>query len=329
MSNRSEVFERLVRLLADGAWVSGEQIGDALGISRSGVWKRLHTFGSYGLHVESVKGKGYRLAHPLNLLNAEDIRLGLAGDVLGLLRELHLPFETASTNAFLMGGDRAPGSVCIAEYQSSGKGRRGRQWQSPLAANLTMSVTWSFSGGVAVVEGLSLAVGVAVADALSAMGIDCVGLKWPNDLVCDGRKLGGILIELVGDASGECDVVVGLGLNVAMSEYLSQALIPSIDQPWVDLCQLDLKLSRNQLAAEILNRLLPLLASYEERGFLHYRDRWMALNAHRDQMVCLSSAAAETQGRFVSVSASGALVLETEAGREQFSGGELSLRPVL
>ena len=313
-----------MNLLADGHWVSGETIAKSFNISRSGVWKRLQTLVAYGLHVESVKGKGYRLAQPLDLMSVAAIRQALTVPAQRWIGQLELLFETPSTNRYLAENKLAAGSVCLAEYQSSGKGRRGRQWQSPLGANLMMSVAWSFAGGASALEGLSLAVGVAVADALLALGFAGAQLKWPNDIVCQQKKLGGILIELSGDASGDCDVVVGLGLNVAMSRF--ELVGKAIDQPWTDLSQQGLEVSRSRLAAEVLNHVMPLLASYERSGFAAYHERWMSLNAHHDQLVSLRSAAQVVEGRCVGISSAGALLLETAAGRQAFSGGEVSLR---
>ena len=105
----------------------------------------------------------------------------------------------------------APGLVCTAEQQTAGRGRRGRQWVSPFASNLYLSLVWEFSQGAAALEGLSLAVGVAVARALAACDVPAVQLKWPNDVLHDGAKLGGILLEMTGDAAGACQVVVGVG----------------------------------------------------------------------------------------------------------------------
>ena len=126
------------------------------------------------------------------------------------------------------------GLVCTAEQQTAGRGRRGREWISPFGRNLYVSTVWEFTQGAAALEGLSLAVGVAVAQALKGLGLPEVQLKWPNDIQHEGKKLGGVLLEMVGDASRQCQVVVGIGVNVAMPGAAANA----IDQAWTDISRM-------------------------------------------------------------------------------------------
>ncbi|MDX1654152.1 MAG: biotin--[acetyl-CoA-carboxylase] ligase, partial [Candidatus Competibacteraceae bacterium] len=238
---------RLLEVLGDGRFHSGEELARALGVSRAAVWKHLNSLGRRGLEVHAVRGRGYRLPNPLELLDPEGIRAQLSPSVQGRLAQLEVFDQIDSTNSYLLTRAKAGapgGSVCLAERQSAGRGRRGRQWISPFAANLYLSVLWRYPDGPALLSGLSLAVGVAMARALEGVGVVGVGLKWPNDLLWRDQKLGGILLEFGGESSGPCQVVTGVGLNVTMPK--EPAL--DIDQPWPDLTTvLGLGLSRNRL----------------------------------------------------------------------------------
>jgi BirA family biotin operon repressor/biotin-[acetyl-CoA-carboxylase] ligase len=318
----------LLKLLADGEFHSGQELADALGVSRTAIWKQLGKLEESGLAYESVKGKGYRLSGGIDLLSEQRVRAGLEPAVEQLLNELLLAETIDSTNAEILrqleSGKLASGLVCSAEQQTAGRGRRGRQWISPYAGNIYLSLGWEFAGGAAALEGLSLAVGVAVSEALAGQGVSDVVLKWPNDLLHTEAKLGGVLIEMVGDAAGPCAVVVGIGINVRMSAVAAR----DIDQKWTDLNTVSAGqcASRSQLLAALLNQLLPLLNQYEEQGFQHWRERWIALDAHADQPVVVTSGSRKISGTARGIDASGALLLETELGISPVHGGEVSLR---
>ncbi|MCV6613525.1 MAG: bifunctional biotin--[acetyl-CoA-carboxylase] ligase/biotin operon repressor BirA [Cellvibrionaceae bacterium] len=313
----------ILKVLADGEFHSGEELGQALGVSRTAVWKHLNKLDDLGLELVSIKGRGYCLAGGLDLLDLEAVRAGLNPEAQGLLGELQLHTRIDSTNKFLVDNGSC-GDICLAEQQLQGRGRRGRAWVSPFARNIYFSVAWSFSGGAQALEGLSLAVGVKVADALAALGCKPLQLKWPNDLYSDGRKLGGILLEMSGDVSGDCKVVVGIGINVTMPAGAAEA----IDQDWVDLRSIGFNGSRNQVVTALINNLMPLLANYGASGFKPYRAPWEVLDAFRGRAVALSSAQQRIEGVAKGVSDNGALLIETSEGLEQYSGGELSLRPI-
>lgn len=318
----------LLPLLADGDFHSGQELADTLGVSRTAVWKQLQRLEEMGLIFESVKGRGYRIPGGLDLLNPALIQTSLSVEARGCLGSLSLLEATDSTNAQVMkhmaaGG--ASGYACSAEQQTAGRGRRGRQWVSPFARNIYLSVGWEFSGGASGLEGLSLAVGVAVAQALATVGVDGVVLKWPNDVLCNNAKLGGILIEMAGDADGVCQVVVGIGLNVNMPN--EQA---AIDQSWIDVARLapDAMPSRSVLLAALLNSLLPLLASWDESGFTPWREQWIARDAYADQPVVVTAGERQLAGIARGVDERGALRLETGQGIQSVFGGEVSLRLV-
>nr|WP_255775776.1 bifunctional biotin--[acetyl-CoA-carboxylase] ligase/biotin operon repressor BirA [Microbulbifer sediminum] len=316
----------VLELLADGQVHSGQALGAALGVSRAAVWKQLQKLADYGLELESVKGRGYRIPGGLDLLDAARLGQALHPEASGLLNRLVLRDEVDSTNARVLalleeGGGH--GVAMLAERQTAGRGRRGRQWISPFSAGVSLSVGWQFSGGVQLLEGLSLAVGVALAEALEEFAVPDVTLKWPNDVWCRGRKLAGVLLELTGDLTDRCGVVVGVGMNVG----LPRAQAAAIDQPWIDLQQVQPGIDRNALAAAMLSRLLPLLAGYGDRGFAAYREAWQSRDAFAGQPVELRSAHQSWHGIARGVDAAGALVLELEGGKlRTFHGGEISLR---
>jgi len=314
----------ILGLLADGDYHSGKVLGELLGVSRTAVWKHLQKLEAYGLPLESVKGKGYRLLGGLELLDAGRITASLSAEARAGLAELELCESLDSTNRLAMtraqsGG--AHGYVCLAEHQTDGRGRRGRQWASPYGQSVYLSAVAEFDGGAAVLEGLSLAVGVALVRALKRAGAGGVGLKWPNDVLADGRKLAGILLEMSGDVAGVCQVVVGVGLNVSVA-----AGVADIDQPWVDVAELVPDVSRNDLVGFILDELLPLLMNYQRLGFAAYRDEWEALHVHQGCEVELSTVALLTQGVALGVTSTGALRVDVDGSEQIFNGGEVSLR---
>lgn len=319
---------RILQKLADGDVHSGEALSELLGVSRTAVWKQLNKLqDSTGLIVESVKGRGYRLAGGIELLDEATVNNAMAGPAKHLLAELSLRQQVDSTNtiALQFAQQGAPaGYVVVAEQQLAGRGRRGRQWVSPFGCNIYCSTIWHFQSGAAALEGLSLAVGVAVARALRAVGLQDVRLKWPNDVLWQGRKLAGILLEMIGDAAGRCQVVVGIGINVAMR---SDVATQSIGQPWVDASTAAGRpVSRNVLLAQLLSELLPILAEFEDRGFSALHEEWLALDAMAGLDVCLQMGDQTIIGRAAGVGTNGALAVDTETGRQWFHGGEVSLR---
>jgi BirA family biotin operon repressor/biotin-[acetyl-CoA-carboxylase] ligase len=316
--------------LADGEFHSGQDLAGSLGVSRTAVWKQLQKLESLGLAIESVKGRGYRIPGGIDLLDEGLINQGMAGAARALLTELMIMEVVDSTNAEAMRGiERGAGTgfVCTAEQQTAGRGRRGRPWVSPYARNLYLSIVGEFSQGAAALEGLSLAAGVAVARALENSGVSQVQLKWPNDVLYEGAKLGGILLEMVGDAAGNCQVVVGVGLNISMPA----ATAASIDQDWTDVATLSRAAGlpcpgRNALLSALLNELLPLVDNFEQDGFAHWQPHWQALDAHAGKSVILRAGSDQQAGISRGVNERGALQLETTLGIQSVFGGEISLR---
>ena len=318
----------LLPLLADGEFHSGQEFAQHLGISRTAVWKQLQRLADLGLELESVRGKGYRIPGGLELLGSDSLQKQLAPGAAPLLSELVIDPVIDSTNAEALrrvAAGAGSGLVCTAEQQLAGRGRRGRHWVSPFGRNLYLSLVWEFTGGAAAIEGLSLATGVAVARALADCGLPPVQLKWPNDVLFEGAKLGGILLEITGDPAGICQVVIGVGINVAMPGTAAS----SIEQTWTDLATINGGKSpgRNRVLAALLSELLPMAAGFELSGFEPWRPDWLSLDAYADQPVVLLSGESRQAGIARGVDSRGALQLETTLGLQTVYGGELSMRP--
>ncbi|MGB0288203.1 bifunctional biotin--[acetyl-CoA-carboxylase] ligase/biotin operon repressor BirA [Aequoribacter sp.] len=319
---------QLLQVLADGEWHSGQALADAAGVSRVAMWKQLQKLQEAGVTLEAVKSVGHRIVGGLDLLTDADVLSALDPATENLMGELQVLQQIDSTNRVCQEvmGDRAqPGKAIVvsAEQQTAGRGRRGKAWVSPYARNMYLSVGWQVQGGAAALQGLSLAIGVAVVRALQDLGVATAQLKWPNDVVVGRQKLGGILIELTGDMAGPCSVVVGMGLNVNMPEYAQDG----IDQAWTDVYQQGVKPARAALIAGVLNQVLPLLKHWEQSGFEPWREAWQTLDAYRDQPVNILMGDKRIAGTERGVDRDGAIQIETTTGVQSFHGGEVSLRP--
>lgn len=317
----SETRRRVLKALSRGEFVTGAAIGRSLDISRTAVWKHLNQLEEWGVPI--VKNRqGYRLHEDVELLSKAGILAAMAPHSRRMLKELLIVDRVDSTNTLVrnrLAETAGSGFVCLAEQQTQGRGRLGRSWVSPFGRNIYLSVGWEYEGGAAVLEGLSLAVGVAICDAIKGLGVVDVALKWPNDILLEGRKTGGVLLEMTGDPVGRCQVIVGIGINFAMPPDAE------IDQPWADLSGAA-GMTRNLLTGAVLSELMPLLRDFQSRGFRHYREAWERFNAHRGQRVRLTVGREVVEGILCGVSDNGAVVLQTEGRQRAYSGGEISLR---
>ncbi|WP_406706357.1 bifunctional biotin--[acetyl-CoA-carboxylase] ligase/biotin operon repressor BirA [Sodalis sp.] len=309
---------KLISLLADGEFHSGEQFGAALGMSRAAINKHVQTVRDWGVDVFTVPGKGYRLHAPLQLLDEDAIRARLPSGRLAVLPVID------STNQYLIEriGTLAPGDACVAEYQAQGRGRRGRQWISPFGNNLYLSLYWRLEQGPAAAGGLSLMVGIVMAEVLQRLGAEGVRVKWPNDLYLNDRKLAGILVEINGKAGDAAHVVIGAGINLAMREPAAGM----IDQGWINLQEAGIVIDRNALVAELTATLRQALRQFEGEGFTPFVARWQALDNFFDRPVKLLIGDREIRGIARGIDAQGALLLEQDGERHAYLGGEISLR---
>jgi len=310
--------QQLIALLADGEFHSGEVLGTKLGVSRMAISKQIKALESIGLDVFKVTGKGYKLIAPLQLLDADEIMQRSGVDV-----ESHQILDSTNQHLLNKAALLSKGHSCFAEYQSAGRGRRGKKWVSPYGSHLYVSSYWRLDAGIQAASGLSLVIGIAVARTLQDIGIPNTQLKWPNDVYIDGKKIAGILVEIIATAGGECHLVIGLGLNVNMPIQASS----EIDQAWTDITQqLQIPVDRNQLAGAYLTHLMAVLAEFELHGFAGFMREWNALDAFKEKYVDLCFANKVQTGRNQGVDVTGALLVDIDGQISQFTGGEVSLR---
>jgi BirA family biotin operon repressor/biotin-[acetyl-CoA-carboxylase] ligase len=314
----------ILKLLADGKFHSGEAIAQHFNVSRATIWNALQHAESLGIEVFSVRGRGYKLPQALTLLDKQAIVNNMSQKHAWLNIEV---FDTLpSTNSYLMQNMSAKthGTCVVTNLQTSGRGRRGREWQASLGASLTFSLLWRFQCGAAALSGLSLAVGVALIRSLHELGATEAKLKWPNDILINQKKLAGILIELQGDMEGPSTAVIGVGINLQLSESLLQ----KIDQAVTDLHQtLAHTINPNALMATLLKHLVDVLLTFEKTGFDELRDEWTAHHAYHQQPVrMLMPDGSEVTGVVQAISENGSLMIETTNGMQKFMSGEISLR---
>ncbi|MGH8506850.1 MAG: biotin--[acetyl-CoA-carboxylase] ligase, partial [Stenotrophobium sp.] len=311
----------LVDALSDGNWHSGEDLASAAAISRAALAKRVEKLRDWQLDIEARHGLGYRLSAPLQRFDVRTLRA--ASDV-----AVQVATVVDSTNAQLLATEAAQDPQALfAEFQTAGRGRRGRNWASPFGANLYVSLAWSFAQWPQQLTALPLAVGVVCARALRACGLTDAGIKWPNDLLVDGRKLGGILIEHRAEAGGPCRVVIGIGINVAMTHNQAR----DVTQPWISLHEACKQrglspIPRNVLAASLLSTLVQGVREFAQSGFASFSGEWHALDLTHNHAVTILSQDRELHGTGRGVDAQGALVVEVLGQFHTIHSGEVSLR---
>jgi BirA family transcriptional regulator, biotin operon repressor / biotin---[acetyl-CoA-carboxylase] ligase len=324
----------LLRQLADGAFHSGEDLAATVGLTRARVSQLLKEAETAGLALERIRGRGYRLLATPDFLAADLIRAALSENVrknpsIPLLA-IEVVDEIGSTSTELLRRAQRRdihASVLAAEWQTAGRGRRGRKWTAVAGGSLTFSLGWRFEQGAGYLAGLSLAVGVAVIRALEAEGLPGVELKWPNDLIHRHLKVGGILVELNGDALGPSTVVVGVGLNVRMPAAAKR----DIEQPVSDLTAVAgrgaVPIDRNRLLARVVAELAQAFTAYADSGFPPFAAEWQRRHAYQGKPVrLLLPDGASVKGTVAGVDSTGALVLADGPRRARFLSGEISLR---
>ena len=324
----------LLALLADGAEHSGSAIATRLGVTRAAVWKQVEALRAVGLEIDAEAGRGYRLASPFEPLDATSIVDAIDVGRRNAVGVVDVCWQIDSTSSELARRTTDAPAACLAEIQSAGRGRRGRAWRMPLGGGVALSSLRRFDVGMAALSGLSLVAGLAAIRAIEDLGVDGVALKWPNDLVVDGRKLGGILVELGGDALGPCHAIVGIGLNVCIGEAGE-----AIDQPWTDLATLALGRasphsepmpgvpSRNALAGRVLSRLAEMLDRFAVEGFAAFERDYAHHDALRDRAIVVADASGSWTGIARGVGSRGALRVEREGTMREIDSGEVSVRP--
>lgn len=314
----------LLGLLSDGFFHSGAELGRSLKIGRSAVWKRIRILTKSGIEIYAVPGRGYRLTEPVELLDRSAILAGLNGPARRLLSELDILNEIDSTNLYLLrkANAGAPGGyACLAEQQHAGRGRRGKHWLSPFGGNIYMSLLWRFPEHPPALSGLSLAIGISVANSIEALGVTGIGVKWPNDILWQGRKLAGILLDTAGEAAGPYYAVAGIGINVVMPAGAS------ISQPWVDLREaVGHRIARNALAGKVLQHLLLTLQQFQQHGLAPFLPEWDRLDLLKDKDVTVQLADRTISGRAQGVNQQGALLVAHGGEPRAYHSGEVSVR---
>ena len=313
---------QLLRLLSDGSFHSGSELGEQLGLSRTSIWKTLSQLDAYAVELEVIKGKGYRVPGGLDLLDKAAVVSLLTSEV-NKISSTEILLTCTSTNDYM--SSKASEftedhyQICFAELQTAGRGRRGRAWVSPFAKNIYLSVGFKVHGGVEALSGMSLVVGLAVASALTKLGLEECYVKWPNDVVVAGKKICGILIELQGEATTGWDVVCGIGLNVSMTRSQGK----EIEQDWIAL-QERLAIGRNIVAAQILNELVHYLESFKRNGFAGFQSDWQQYDYLFGKVLLISPSGVSGLGS--GVDSHGALILNVAGDNVLINAGEVSVR---
>ena len=312
-------------------FVSGAQLAGQFGVTRSAIWKGVEELRELGTEIEAVTHEGYRLRHPASPLDAAGVIALLPPATQALLRQGECQGAIASTNTVLLErGAPPPGrfDFLTAEHQSAGRGRRGRSWLAPPGGAICLSWSWCFEGMATQLGALSLAIGLACLRALRSQGIEGVQLKWPNDLVTGSGKLAGILIEIRSEAAGPVQVVVGLGLNMALGGGLRERIDAIGNQP-ADLCSLVPAAAlpaRNALVAALLHHGVTVMRNFAQDGFLPFCDEYQMADALRDRFVDVQGGPGVTRGIARGVDPDGALRVEQDGVIHRIIGGEVSVR---
>lgn len=318
----------IIAQLADGRFHSGESLARRLGVSRTAVWKHLQAIGEeYQLEIHAVRGRGYRLVRPVELLRLAAIETAIAPSQRSALAAIEIFDSLRSTSRFLAEGigDWGVGArVCLAEQQTAGRGRRGRRWVSPYGANLYLSLYWTFDLAMSELNGLSLACGLAVVRALERLGLSGCALKWPNDVHLGGRKLGGVLVEVFGATSGPVSAIMGVGVNYDMPPAAGH----EIDQDWTDVrrCAGDVEVARNRLAALVIDEMVKMAVLFQREGWPAFRADWNDYDAYVGREVEVHTDKSRESGIYQGVDADGGLLLRQGRRTAVFHAGDVSLR---
>lgn len=320
-------FTELLPLLDHTEYRSGQELAAHFNVTRATVHNCIARIEGLGIQLDRVPGRGYRLCTPIDLLDEHAIVSNLAPDVADSLFTMQYIQQVDSTNevaAKLVLPPAQKFSLVLAEAQSAGKGRRGRSWASPFAANIYMSLVWSLQRAMHEAGALSPYLAIYIVEALHALGLPGLGLKWPNDIYCNNKKLAGLLIECSGELSNACKIVVGLGVNVAMTKYKHI----DIDQEWTDIHfnVPNWLLTRSELTVRLINSMVAGLKSFEETSVADLVQRWARWDVMKNMQVNVHADAQVRHGIARGIDIDGCLLLESGQGVERISVGDVSLR---
>lgn len=323
--DKNKTAYKILQQLADGHFHSGQALGKQFGITRSGVWKAIQQLENVGVDIHAITGKGYRLPHRIDLLDAATIQSHLSPSTQTELDDLIVLSSTASTNDYLQKRISATEKkiACFSEHQTAGRGRRGRTWVGGYASSLCLSLLWPFDKDPHELMGLSLVSAIAVLRSLNAYGVKDLTLKWPNDILWQQKKLAGILVDLIAEPHSQCNTIIGVGLNT----YIPTALSQHITQPWTDLAKItEQPVKRNQLASLLLNQLIASIHQFEHEGIRPFLEEWQRYDTLRGKKITVNTVTAPIVGIMQGISEQGALLVEVEHGEiKHFLSGDVSL----
>lgn len=323
----TEILKKLIDILCDGKFHSGEQLGKSLGITRSAIWKFVKQLKTWDIEIESVTKKGYCIQNGLNLLKEEKILSNIENKQKALISEIQIFDSLPSTNDYLLTSCSTKlekCQICFAERQTAGKGRLGRTWVSPFAKNIYLSLLWHFPRDPSELSGLSLAVAIAITETLKTFGItEHLSVKWPNDVLWKYKKLAGTLIEFSCEANNICSTVIGIGLNIDMPDTYQE----KISQPWIDIKTITRdSIDRNVLAGVLLNELLKALVLFQNEGLKPFIPLWQTLDSTFGQSVSVTTPTTVLQGINRGINAQGHFLLENAQNEiKSYSSGEISI----
>jgi BirA family biotin operon repressor/biotin-[acetyl-CoA-carboxylase] ligase len=332
VSERESLPQRVCRSLSDGQFHSGTTLASHCGVSRNAIWKAVAGLRAMGLTVHAVANRGYRVPNASELLDAKQIAGLLPQEVAARLRSGQCIWRTSSTNIDLL--ERTAGPIgsfdfLTAECQTKGRGRRARSWHAPPCGAICLSMSWNFASLPPGASALSLAIGVCVLRALHRVAVSGVTLKWPNDVVVNGDKLGGILIELRAEAGGPAYVVIGIGVNVVLGDVVHRQVEASGTRA-TDLLGLGIqRADRNGIVAALITSTVAGLEQYERDGFVSFAAEWRAADALAGKAVVVSSESGSVTGHARGIDIDGALCLQTRDGLQRFVTGDVSVRTVV
>lgn len=312
---------QLVAVLEDGQCHDGTTIGKKLKITRSAVWKLIEKLRRYHIKIISIKGKGYLLTEPLILLNVNNIKKILKNKNIDIAL-----FESIdSTNNFLKKCTyQETLKICLAEYQAEGRGRLQRKWHSPFAQNMYFSCLWSFQKDISALSGLSLVIGLVIAHVINSYHLENKALvKWPNDVLCQDKKIAGNLIELEAESNGLSRAIIGIGINVNMISAGTN-IIP---KPWTSLrLEKNEYIDRNKLVALLIDTLSSYLKNFEQHGISYFLTEWEHNDYLAGKTISLQGAANKIQGIMKGINEQGHLkLLLCDGSTQTFSSGDTSV----
>lgn len=324
---------RVHALIAARGYHSGAEMARMLGVSRNAIWKAVVGLRALGLEVQAVRNRGYRLEPPSEPLDPAAIRAALTAQARNRFRRIEVEWSIASTNAALLARTDLPvglADLLAAEYQTAGRGRRGRAWLAPPGGAICLSLGWNFPQLPPDLGALGLAVGVCALRALrqrlpeSSRGE--LALKWPNDLIFHDQKLGGILIEMRAESGGPTYVVVGVGINAALGAKL-RAQVAATGTRATDLASAGADpIPRNAIIADLAREITGGLAVFGQEGLRPFADEWRFADALRERSVTVDGGQRVIRGTARGIDVTGALLVETAQGLQRVIAGDVSVR---